>query len=126
LAASLSRRHALGFKIMNNISISDDARQFLISYSYFVRDPYFFPDDSEAGRPDRFRIRRDEKAWFRAGDEIAPTSTSQSVWINLRRDVLIELIEADFLRLISSGEHFVTDEGWSFIRDHIAKLNYTS
>lgn len=111
---------------MDKISISAAATQFLISYSYFVRDPYFFPDDSEAGRPDRFRIRHDDKAMFRAGDEVVPTATSKWVWINLKRDVLKELVEANLLQLISSGDHFVTDEGWSFIRSHIVKISYPS
>ena len=108
---------------MNNISISADARQFLISYSYFVRDPRFFPNDVEAGRPDRFRIRRDDKAWFRATDDMVP-NPSQAVWVTLNGDVLEELCDVGYLQHIISGDHFVTDDGWNFIREHIVKINY--
>lgn len=101
---------------MSENSISLEAIQFLTSYAYFVRDPQFYPKDSVELQSDRFRIRHDGKAWFKAG--------KQSAWVSLHANVLSELHEASFIQLISSGDHFVTEEGWDFIRENIVRLRY--
>lgn len=103
---------------MPQVVLSRNAERFLAAYSYFFQDAHFYPGpDGEADQDERFRIKYNKRALF--------GTRNGSAWVHLSASTRQELLDHDFLQMISSGDHFVTKEGWAYIRTQIVGLEDT-